>query len=54
LFLLSPVVLRDKKSYGSEVLFGTDVDYFGDFYRTRSKSKKQQEEPHGSVCKVAT
>ena len=50
--LLIPVVLSYKENYGSETLFGADVDYFGDFYRTRSNSKKQQEEPLGSVCKA--
>ena len=33
---LSPVVLSYKGSYGSEALFGRDVDYFGGSYRTRS------------------
>ena len=36
---LSPVVLSYKEKYGSETLFGADVHYFGDFYRTRSNSK---------------
>ena len=33
---LSPVVLSYKGSYGSEALFGRDVDYFGGSYRKRS------------------
>ena len=53
-FFLSPVVPSSKESHGSEALFGPDVDYFGDFYRTGSKSKKQQEEPLGSVCKTSS
>ena len=54
MFFLSPVVPSSKESHGSEALFGPDVDYFGDFYRTGSKSKKQQEEPLGSVCKTSS
>ena len=36
LFFLSPVVLSYKGSYGSEALFGPDVDYFAYSYRSRS------------------
>ena len=49
-YLIS-IVLNNKESHGSEAVFGSDVDYFGDFYRTRSSPNKQ-EEPIGSVCQI--
>ena len=39
-----------KESYGGEAVFVPDVDYFGDPYRGRSNSKRQEEKRLGSVC----
>ena len=38
-----------KESYGCQVVFVPDVDYFGDAYRTRSSPQKEEEEPLGSI-----
>ena len=38
------------EKHEGEVLLGSDVDYLGDPYSTRSNPKKQEEEPLESVC----
>lgn len=45
------VVNSGKESYGCEDVFGANVDYFGDPYRTRGSPRKQREKPLRSICK---
>ena len=47
-------VCYSKESCGGEALFGPDVVYFGEPYRTRSNPKKPAEEPVGSFCQART
>ena len=43
-----------KGSYGGETLFGPDVVYFGEPYRTRSNPRKQAEQSVGSHFQATT